>query len=172
MGRDLPAAAWQSHQQTSVLIAPIIGPPRRFGRPHAIDRPRHSNGNRIPLPKQSGAPRRSELANEPQRDQSEASVRVTTVSPGHPQPGPLAHHDGNDPLQFALDWSVLVGVILIYFGLRALVSVDVPRAVNLTVHLINAEKVTPSSEPSNCHRSNVAAPRARRTPVQPAPAPR
>jgi len=42
--------------------------------------------------------------------------------------------------QFAKDWSVLIAAILVYFLLRALVPVNVPNAVGVTVHLIDFEK--------------------------------
>jgi len=45
-----------------------------------------------------------------------------------------------DLAQFAKDWSALVGVILVYFELRALAPVDTQRAVQLTVHLVDFEK--------------------------------
>lgn len=42
--------------------------------------------------------------------------------------------------QFARDWAVLILAVLVYFLLRARAPVDIPSAVDATVHLIDFEK--------------------------------
>ena len=49
---------------------------------------------------------------------------------------------GAEVRAFVRDWAILVGVILVYFFLRALAPVDEDRAVRVTLRLIHFEKAT------------------------------
>ena len=57
-----------------------------------------------------------------------------------PRAQPGSTHPETSLAQFARDWSVLIVAILVYFWLRALVPVNIPNAVAVTVHLIDFEK--------------------------------